>query len=193
MVKIIFRFLVILLLVTGCSQSRPAKECPAYKEAADPAPLANVNWEAVKSGLSSSLGSVDVLYPRSSVPDVVKENVWNGVAWRGEQLSAQLVLRTKDPVNQIEFEFSDFVSGDNNLMPASIAQARFVRYVITDEFADGCGRRKPEDFAASLSPDILDPLECFNMEAQTTRPVWITIWCTGGCSTRKIFINSDNV
>ena len=141
----------------------------------DPAPHADVDWSTVKSGLSASLGSVDIRYPKSSMPEIIKENVWNGVAWRGEQLSAQLVLWSKDSIRQVEMEFSDFKSKDNNLMPASIAQAMFVRYVITDEFADGCGRRKPEDYASSLSPDILDPLDCFDIEPQTTRPVWISV------------------
>lgn len=76
-------------------------------------------------------------------------------------------------VNQIEFAFTDFDSEEGKL-PASVAQARFVRYVMTDEFGPGCGYRKPEDFAASLAPDMLDNLECFNMEAKTARPVWLT-------------------
>ena len=46
---------------------------------------------------------------------------------------------------------------------------------MTDEFGPGCGRRKPGDFPASLAPDMLDNLECFNLEAKTARPVWLTI------------------
>ena len=59
-------------------------------------------------------------------------------------------------------------------MDAGIAQARFVRYVLTDIFEPGCGYRKPEDFPSSLSPDMLDSLSCFNLEAKTARPVWLT-------------------
>ena len=46
---------------------------------------------------------------------------------------------------------------------------------MTDEFGGGCERRKPEDYAASLAPDMLDTLECFNLEAKTVRPLWLTI------------------
>lgn len=179
MIKINYRYLILLLVILGCQQIRPVKDCKTYEEAVDPAPPENEGWSTLKPGLMSSLGSVDVRYPRSSVPELVKENVWNGVAWRGEQLSAQLVLWSKDSIDQVEIEFADFVSKDKNIMPASTALARFVRYVITDEFAEGCGHRKPEDYAASLSPDVLDPLECFDMEPETTRPVWITFSIPG--------------
>ncbi|NLC50516.1 MAG: DUF4091 domain-containing protein [Bacteroidales bacterium] len=50
-----------------------------------------------------------------------------------------------------------------------------MRYVLTDEFAGGCGYRKPEDFAVSLSADVLDNIDCMNIDAETARPVWITI------------------
>jgi hypothetical protein len=46
--------------------------------------------------------------------------------------------------------------------------------VLTDIFEPGCGYRKPENFPVSLSPDMLDTLRCFNLEAKTTRPVWLT-------------------
>ena len=77
------------------------------------------------------------------------------------------MLWSKDSINQVEIEFSDFLGDDNNIMPASIAQSRFVRYVITDEFADGCGHRKPEDYAASLSPDYSGSVWSFDMEPET--------------------------
>lgn len=36
-----------------------------------------------------------------------------------------------------------------------------------------CGN--PEDYPSSLSPDMLDNIECINMEPMTVRPVWITV------------------
>lgn len=92
----------------------------------------------------------------------------------GEKVSAQLLLWTAEDVSQVECRFSNLVS-EGNTLPATVAQARFVRYVMTDEFGPGCGRRKPGDFPASLAPDMLDNLECFNLEAKTARPVWLTI------------------
>jgi len=98
---------------------------------------------------------------------------WKGSGWRGERVSAQVVLWSSAGMEQVECAFTPFRSGKNTL-DAGIAQARFVRYVLTDIFEPGCGRRKPENFPASLSPDMLDTLSCFNLEANTTRPVWLT-------------------
>src|SRR5690606_34571220 len=67
-----------------------------------------------------------------------------------------------------------FKSADGATLPASVGQARFVRYVLTDIFAPGCGHRKPEDFPVSLSADALDNVTCFDLAPETTRPVWLT-------------------
>jgi hypothetical protein len=73
----------------------------------------------------------------------------------------------------VECEFTSFRSGEH-ILESGIAQARFVRYVLTDVFAPGCGYRKPEDFPASLAADMLDTLSCFDLEAKTARPVWLS-------------------
>jgi hypothetical protein len=172
--KKLLNLLFIALIVSACAQQRPKKECPAYAELSDPSPNLMADWSSVKPGLHASLGTIDKLYMKSSIPEAGKNLDWVGSAWHGEIVSAQIVLWSKEAVDQIECEFSDFKSKDGKSLSSSIAEARFVRYVMTDEFAGGCGYRKPEDFAASLSPDVLDPLECFNMEPQSTRPVWIT-------------------
>ena len=166
---------IFTLLLLGCMQNRPIKECTTYQEVGDPVSPNSAEWSAVAPDLQASMGSIDERYAKSTVPEVAVKNSWTGTAWRGERLSAQVVLWSRDSVRQVEWEFSDFKSSAGNILPASIAQARFVRYVITDEFAEGCGYRKPEDFAVSLSPDVLDPLECFDMQPQTTLPVWISI------------------
>ncbi|MFA5650223.1 MAG: glycoside hydrolase domain-containing protein, partial [Proteiniphilum sp.] len=106
-------------------------------------------------------------------PEITPVNNVKVSGWKGERVSAQLLLWTAEDIHQVECEFSDFESGGYKL-PASVAQARFVRYVMTDEFGPGCGHRKPGDFPASLAPDMLDSLECFDIEAKTARPVWLT-------------------
>lgn len=170
-----FSLLIVITLLLGCEQLRAPKDCSTYAEAADPAPNAEFDWDAIKPGLHAAVGSINMRYPKSSAPVLSSSKSWAGAGWRGERISAQLVLWSKEPVAQIECEFSDFTSKNGDIMSADIAQARFVRYVITDEFGSGCGYRKPADFAASLTPDGLDNVDCFDMEAKTSRPVWITI------------------
>ena len=167
--------LIILVLLLACGKGPFSKTCQTYEEAADPSPDQTVLWGAVKSGLHASLGSIDRRYPKHALPQVKSIHTWSGTAWRGERISCQLVLWSKDEVPKITCEFSDFIGGNNQKLPSQIAQARFVRYVLTDEFAGGCSRRQPKDYTSSLSPDVLDSVGCFHMEGESTRPVWITI------------------
>ena len=147
-----------------------------YDEPDDPSPDTNVDWSNVDQGLHASFGSIDARYPRSSIPEIDGCSEWSEVAWRGEKVHTPLVLWSKEPVENIRFEFTEF-RGESSELPPSMGQARFIRYVLTDEFGDGdgCADRNPEDFPVSLSPDVLDNVSSFNKTGETTRPVWITI------------------
>src|SRR5690606_34961212 len=164
--------LISITLLAACTQSRPDASCDTYAEAEDP-DTTKVDWSTA-TGLNYSFGSIDTPYAKSAIPAVSQTTEWAGSGWRGETISAQVVLWSNQAVDQVEFEFSPFKSADGATLPASVGQARFVRYVLTDIFAPGCGHRKPEDFPVSLSADALDNVDCFDMAAETTRPVWLT-------------------
>src|SRR5690606_7163575 len=161
-----------LALLTACNQSRPVSSCETYAEAADP-DTTSADWSAVK-GLNCAFGTVDKRYAKSAIPHLPPSTGWQGNGWRGERLSAQLVLWSGQPIDQIEFEFSPFTAEDGSTLDSSIGTARFVRYVLTDVFAPGCGHREPEAFPVSLAADALDNVGCFDMAAGTTLPVWLS-------------------
>lgn len=160
------------ILMISCNNSRPLKNCETYEEAPNP-DKTEVDWSGV-TGFHSSFGSIDTKYVKNAIPQVTPSNEWQGTGWRGERLSAQLILWSDKDVKQIECEFSAFKSNSGDVINANQAEARFVRYVLTDEFAEGCGYRKPEDFAVSLSADALDNVECLDMKAKTAQPIWLT-------------------
>ena len=166
-------FVLLLASFVACVEFRPVKSCDTYAEAPDSAPDSLANWSAVSKKLNVSFGNIDTRYAKSSVPELEKTIEWTGNAWRGERISAQVVLWSAENIEKVNYEFTPFVSGSNTL-DAGIAEARFVRYVLTDIFGRGCGHRKPENFPSSLSPDMLDTLKCIDLEAQTTRPLWLT-------------------
>lgn len=177
MTKSVYIIIVLLsfcVLFSCCKQKATPKSCVTFKEMADPTADTLSDWSKVPAGLNASFASIDVKYPKSVAPDIQNTLSNRITGWKGEKLSAQILLWSGEEVNQVECEFSDFISASATL-PASIAQARFVRYVMTDIFGEGCGHRKPEDFPASLTPDMLDNLDCFDMKAKTVRPVWLTI------------------
>lgn len=171
-------FLLLLTLSTfffSCSDSkRKELNCSTFEELIDPNLDSIQGWDNVPRGFYSSWVSIDEKFPKHEVPQITKKNTVELTGWKNETVSAQLLIWTTDSISQIEVEFGEFKS-KNTQLPATIAQSRFVRYVMTDIFEPGCGYRKPEDFPASLAPDMLDNIECMNIPSMSVRPIWITI------------------
>lgn len=146
----------------------------SYPEPQDPLKTDEASWQAIESGIHASICSANYRFERRIVPQVNLTNSWQGTAWRGERLSAQLVFWSKDPITNVSLTMDSFKSENGKKLPAGTATIRFEKYVITDEFAEGCGYRKPEDFAASLAADVLEPTTSYAIKAMQTRPVWLT-------------------
>lgn len=166
--------LLAIFIFASCAQKNNKINCNTYQEATLPVKVVS-DWESLPSGLQTSLGSIDERYVKHEIPKVAQSLEWKGAAWRGERVSAQLVVWSKDSIEQIRSEISDFKSSNGNSIVANNASIHFIRYVITDEFAEGCGERKPENYASSLSADVLDIIDCIDLSPNTTRPIWVTI------------------
>jgi hypothetical protein len=150
------------------------KKNTTFSELPDPSPNTTANWSAVK-GLQASFVPKYIRFNKSSIPMVSKTIKWKGAGWRGERLSAQLAVWSADPVDQLEFKFSDFRGTNGVKLPAAIAKVRFERFVLTDDYGIGCDEIIRETDPVSLVADMLDTLGAFNMEAKTVRPVWLSI------------------
>jgi hypothetical protein len=131
-------------------------------------------WDRVNSGLHVSFATIDQRFPKSVAPKLNRQRSHKLTAWRGEKVSAQILIWSKEEHKGIRVQAFE-LKGNQSSLPSEWVQFRFVRYVMTDEFADGCGHRKPENFASSLSPDMLDDLKEMDLEAKTVRPVWVSI------------------
>lgn len=167
-------FLSFCLLSMSCKQQRPEKSCDTYAELPDPYVDSLSDWSKADAGLHVTFGSIDTRYSKSVMPDIQKVNTCDLTGWKGERLSAQILLWSAEDVKQIECEFSEFKS-ESGVLPSSIAQARFVRYVMTDIFGPGCGYRKEGELPSSLVADMLDNIECMDIEGRTVRPVWVSL------------------
>ncbi|WP_108821649.1 DUF4091 domain-containing protein [Dysgonomonas sp. Marseille-P4361] len=166
--------LCVSFFIIQCTPSRAPKTCDTFKELPDPTNDTLSDWSNVKPGLHVSFTDIDTKHPKSVAPDIEDKSTVQLTGWKGETVSAQVVVWSSEATKQIEYELSEFKS-DKGILDSNIAQARFVRYVMTDAFEDGCGHRKPEDYPASLSADMLDNIECMNIEAKTVRPIWVTV------------------
>ena len=167
-------FICTMLLASAAMVN--AQEFVTYKEAKDPVKVSERSkaaWQTTKK-MEAQWVSADSLYSRSEVP--VKSSVAVRVleGWKGERVSAQLLLWSGKGIDGIKCKVKDFVSPDAK-MPADIAKARFVRYTIADEGGYDCRCERGPKHKPILAPDMIDTLEIFNMEPQTVRPVWVTV------------------
>ncbi|AUC83836.1 hypothetical protein CW731_00390 [Polaribacter sp. ALD11] len=170
----ILLFLSISLIAFGC-QKQDFKIEQTYQEPKDPSPNLDENWAAVPKGLQAAITSTNIRFVKSEIPTIKTQNTWTGNVWKGERTSAQLVLWSTDSITEVKTNISDFKSDTGDVLSSNIAEISFVKYLITDEFAKGCGYRKPEDFAASLAADVLEPVSSYAVKAKETRPIWVTI------------------
>lgn len=132
------------------------------------------NWLIPPSPLYGSFGTIDQRYERDQIPETDNSVVWSGTAWRGERLSAQIVVWTSSGANDVYFSSTPLYGEDGNEIAASCAQAAFVHYVLSDDGSQGCGNtnfhRTP-----LLVADVLDTVQQVDIPANSTQPVWISL------------------
>ncbi len=165
----------ICLFAFSCKNQQNIVVAKTYQEPQDPNPTKNEDWLLVSKALQASIASTNIRFLRSEVPKITPQNSWSGTAWKGERISLQLVLWSTDSLTKVNTKISDFKSDKGQIISSENATINFVKYVITDEFGEGCGYRKPEDFASSLAADVLEPVSSYAIKARETRPVWVTI------------------
>lgn len=176
--KNIFGLSVILIVgLVSASCTQPVTTCV---EAEDPVALTDeqaARWEEVGANLNAAWGNTDFAYSRSIVPSEVSSEPFRLTVWKGERAAALVVMWSAETKASVECNIGNFKSKDTKL-PASIASAHFLRYTLADqqtpEFMK-THRYKKGKTPAMLAPDMLDTLACFNMDARTVRPVWISI------------------
>lgn len=161
------------LVAYGCNTT--SRKTLTHTELDDPTTDTLSDWSGLDAGLRGAVVSIDIKHPRSILPEVEQQNSIHLTGWKGETLSAQILLWNTIATENVEYIFSDFQSSDATL-PSDIARARFVRYTMSEEENFVCRDRKTEnEFNRVLMPDMLDSLDRFNMEPNQVRPVWITI------------------
>lgn len=114
--------------------------------------------EAPSTGLSGGVGSIDRRYPPSGACDVSPAE--KGIklsAWRGERVSAQVVVTAAENHENLRCLSAELRRSDGEGFPI---QAHFIRYTL----ADG----KPQG-------DIIDTAASLPLVAGTNRPVWLSV------------------
>lgn len=188
-----FLFLSVFLLTAPiCFGQRTDELYPLgnYEERIDPNPPCNeAAWDKQNDPVRFAWGTIDVRYPKSDVPQIHKQTLWQAKAWKGERINAQAVLWTKNDLKNVTVAVSDLKNG-SSVIPASAIRTHFVRYVLTDELnkdrKGGCSHRPNKaEWDSSLVADVLDIVKIRDVKARTTQPVWMNIWVPSDAQTGK--------
>ena len=99
------------LLLVSCD-SGTARKISSFDELPDPTADTLSDWSGVPRGLHASFVSTDAVFKRSVAPDVVPSASARLEGWRGERVSAQLLLWTASGADGVEVEVGTYFRGE---------------------------------------------------------------------------------
>ncbi len=171
--------LIILGAFLFSINSLNAQTSTNYEEASNPISTNPSLWVKV-SAPQVSWGSTDIRYKKEEPAPIarLKEDI-NLTAWKGERVSAQLVVWTPEALDNLSFIVSDLTSGKETISKDNV-RTGFVRYVMTDELnkdgKGGCGYRKSSDYDSTLVADPIDHIaSTLTVPANATQGGWISV------------------
>lgn len=154
------------------SFSKP--EAIAYDELKNPAKTAVAEWANMSGEVNAGFGDDNLRYPKEKVPKVSSDE-WAASAWKGEKVHAQILVWTKTKITGLRVSPGDLVDEKGNTISSTNLKAGFVRYVMTDEFGEGCDKRTPGKYDSSLVADPIDISDRIDVSSNTVQPVWLTV------------------
>ena len=171
--------LIILGAFLFSINSLNAQTSTNYEEASNPISTNPSLWVKV-SAPQVSWGSTDIRYKKEEPAPIarLKKDI-NLTAWKGERVSAQLVVWTPEALDNLSFIVSDLTSGKETISKDNV-RTGFVRYVMTDELnkdgKGGCGYRKSSDYDSTLVADPIDhTASTLTVPANATQGGWISV------------------
>lgn len=171
--------LIILGAFLFSINSLNAQTSTNYEEASNPISTNPSLWVKV-SAPQVSWGSTDIRYKKEEPAPIarLKKDI-NLTVWKGERVSAQLVVWTPEALDNLSFIVSDLTSGKETISKDNV-RTGFVRYVMTDELnkdgKGGCGYRKSSDYDSTLVADPIDHIaSTLTVPANATQGGWISV------------------
>lgn len=169
-------FCLAIIAISSCQNSpAPPLQIGSSDEPLAPQPIGPAqDWNALEKGIYATWGSSNERYHKEYIPKVEAVNIHRVTSWRNERQNAQLVVWSKDSLNELQVEVGDLKS-DEETIGAGAVNTYFVRNVLADEFLGGCGYKTKDPETAHLVADCLEDIEAFNMRAKSARAIWLTI------------------
>lgn len=182
---LLFTAIFLLILISSYSQlpgqirsSMVPKPVGHYQEEYTFDTIVDQNkWNALKTGMQVSFATTDQLYFRREVPSIQPTTSLEEIVWKGERLNAQILVWTKDTIDQVRFILNDLKGPEGRKVSKENFQLNMVRYVVSN-YPYGaknvtCGESPYKDLY--LMPDRFEPFNRFEVPGMSTRPVWLTV------------------
>ena len=130
-------------------------------------------WNALPDGLIATWGSRDIHYKLHEAPTHEQQTEATLRAWKGERANIQAVLYSKSDQGTLSVRMTEWKKGGKATGITEAGDARFVNYVITDDYVS-CGGHNMS-LPTWLVADVIDQDKPHAVPAMETRPVWCTI------------------
>ena len=174
-----YLFFTAVILLAGCAQSakdssysKPGDE--VYSELKNPASAPLAEWPNMPGETNVSFGDDNIRYPKERVPSVTFSE-WTAYAWKGEKVHTQVLVYSKSRIPELRVIAGDLIDDSGNRIISSNIETGFVRYVMTDEFGEGCDIRYPGKYDSSLVADPIDIVDHIEVKKNSVQPVWLTV------------------
>ncbi len=131
-------------------------------------------WKTIKPGVQTGFGSTDIAYAKSLPPSGEISASVNLQGWKGERINCLLLVWSAEKIDEVIVRASPF-RNSNHQLDKGITSISIVNYVLSNEFAGGCGTRDLNKSPSQISPDLLKKANKFGINAQETKPVWIAV------------------
>jgi hypothetical protein len=137
-----------------------------------------VAWTGQKKGLHVSFASTDESYFRTEVPVLENEtSSFEGNAWKGERLNAEILVWSPDTLNQVRFTISDLQNNNGKRIDKKNVRINMIRYVVSNypygTKEASCGASSYKDLY--LMPDRFEEFDRFDVPGKTVRPLWLSL------------------
>ena len=123
--------------------------------------------------LSVQWGTTDSRYERNIGAELPATAVNSAVAWRGESVNFQLLVKNRGAEKSVEYVFGD-LKCCKNIIPAKNVVGGFVQDVITDRFT-GCGKHAVDAHGENLSADRITDTNPLVLAPSTNNGLWLTV------------------
>ncbi|GAB3005932.1 DUF4091 domain-containing protein [Niabella terrae] len=133
-------------------------------------------WNQQPSGAVVGFGSGSIRYQRDIPLARTPDQNWHSAAWKNEKIHTQLLISTRTNLDKVTVTVGDLSDDQGHKIPGDRISLGYVQYVMTDEFRNGCGHRKPQDFDSSLVADIINTdINSIPVSKNTVQAVWLSV------------------